>query len=544
LSKITKMPDKGKWKSVVDPKSGKTYFYHTVTRETQWRKPSELASNEEKRKMDEKEAKQKDFFAAMEANILNSLSQGVLPGTGTETEVQRLASRKPSYREGRPALERTISAMDETVLQDLIRRQPSIHQPKKVESIKSIVSSLGGFESIVRQPSRLESVSEMFNDLPDEGNNLEDKAGDEGALNMSISSGFGLSWEETAALKKLGAIAKEMNDAGNGETADASKDIKVEGEDTSKIDVVPMPNAAIRAKSDGVFQKAKIIGSDFDFSDDDSDDEDKAVRPAVARRNTCGTIYMKTTMSAPDIDATIKCVCGVFRTHILTSEIVDAEAINEYEVFNDLQAGTTIKNTAPPSLDEVTTFYRDIFLKAQMESDCIIMSLIYVEKLIKKTRGALRPRAANWRSLIFSCMILSSKVWDDLSMWNADFSQSCPKGVSFPLQRINDLEINILNVLCFQVKVLASEYAKYYFLLRSMLIKSGLGGDEMTNPLDVEGARRLQQMSSQFESLSTGDAKTSFKGRNRAQSLNPNMFGNNKERKTLQKMGLEHVVEM
>lgn len=240
-----------------------------------------------------------------------------------------------------------------------------------------------------------------------------------------------------------------------------------------------------------------------------------------------------------------QCVCGVFRTHILTSELVDPETTNEYELFNDLRDGSSGGNIAPPSLDEVTKFYRDIFLKAQMESDCIIMSLIYVEKLIKRTRGALRPRASNWRSLIFSCMILSSKVWDDLSMWNVDFSQSCPKGVSFPLQRINDLEVNVLKALGFQVKVPASEYAKYYFLLRSMLIKSGLGGDEMMNPLDVEGARRLQQMSSQFESLSTSSARTSFEAGNRAQSLNPNILSNNpKERKIVPKMGLEHIVEM
>jgi hypothetical protein len=69
-----------------------------------------------------------------------------------------------------------------------------------------------------------------------------------------------------------------------------------------------------------------------------------------------------------------------------------------------------------PTLDEITNFYRDVFRCAQMESDCIIMSLIYAERLIKDTDGGLRPRPSNWRSLLFSCMILSSKVWDDLSM--------------------------------------------------------------------------------------------------------------------------------
>jgi hypothetical protein len=212
---------KGQWKSAKDPKSGKEYFYHTVTRETQWRKPMDLASDEEKRKMVAKEAKQKDFFASMEANILNSLSQGVVPGTNTESEVQGL-SRKLSKRGERPELERTISSMDDTMIRDLIRRQPSIHQPKHVETIQSTVDSLGGFESIIRQPGRLASVSEMFNNIPTDSTHSEDQAdfdgnassrSDGGDFNMSTDSGFGLSWEETAALKKLGAIAKEMKDS-------------------------------------------------------------------------------------------------------------------------------------------------------------------------------------------------------------------------------------------------------------------------------------------------------------------------------------------
>jgi hypothetical protein len=190
-------------------------------------------------------------------------------------------------------------------------------------------------------------------------------------------------------------------------------------------------------------------------------------------------------------------------------------------------------------LDEVTRFYRDIFFKAQMETDCIIMSLIYVERLVKRTAGGLRPRACNWRSLLFSCMIMSSKVWDDLSMWNADFSQSCPPGVSFTLQRINQLELSVLHALTFQVKVPASEYAKYYFLLRSMLIKSGLGGDEMgsLNPLDVMGARRLQQVSAQFESLSVTKSKTALQHRSKS-------MHRVQDKSNANKAGLEHVVKM
>ena len=43
-----------------------------------------------------------------------------------------------------------------------------------------------------------------------------------------------------------------------------------------------------------------------------------------------------------------------------------------------------------PKLSEVTKFFRDLFRKSQMESDCIIMSLIYVERLLKQTKGGIR----------------------------------------------------------------------------------------------------------------------------------------------------------
>jgi hypothetical protein len=256
----------------------------------------------------------------------------------------------------------------------------------------------------------------------------------------------------------------------------------------------------------------------------------------------CKEIYQLTVLI---LVHSFKCVCGVYRSHIISSahanlSLEETESLN---VFNDYPNDVHGMQNRNPTLDEVTTFYRDIFFKAQMEADCIIMSLIYVERLIKKTSGNLRPRATNWRSLLFSCMILSSKVWDDLSMWNADFSQSCPPGgVNFSLQRINQLELAILNTLKFNVKVPASEYAKYYFLLRSMLIKSGLGGEDLgsLDPLDVEGARKLQQVSSEFESMSLMKSTTQ-----RSKSMAVHSDLNTKPFRQLKtKVGLEQVVKM
>jgi hypothetical protein len=229
----------------------------------------------------------------------------------------------------------------------------------------------------------------------------------------------------------------------------------------------------------------------------------------------CSTLFLETLL---------QCVCGVYRSHLLISAREEANGNNsvkfeEYEIFNDhpneRRPKRKSKSTSRamealylndteeevPSLEEITDFYRDVFRKAQMETDCIIMSLIYVERLMKATNAGARPRARNWRSILFSSMIMSSKVWDDLSMWNADFSQTCPSGVSFSLKRVNELEIAMLECLKYSVKVLASEYAKYYFLLRTMLIRSGLVGEDIVNassPLDIDGAKKLEHLSTKF----------------------------------------------
>jgi hypothetical protein len=97
---------------------------------------------------------------------------------------------------------------------------------------------------------------------------------------------------------------------------------------------------------------------------------------------------------------------------------------------------------------------------------------------------------------------MASKVWDDLSMWNVDFSQVYP---SFDLSRVNSLELAMLEALKYVIRVSASEYAKYYFLLRSMMVKLGLHNEDPNyiRPLDLAGARKLQLSTEKYEQFTT-----------------------------------------
>ena len=247
------------------------------------------------------------------------------------------------------------------------------------------------------------------------------------------------------------------------------------------------------------------------------------------RRNTGGTIYVNGTMSNPDVESTIKCVCGVYRAHLVQavgqhnkSPVSVMNKSLDMEIFNDryhlpVTWKHNIQQDNLPSLMDIVEFYQEFYKRSQMEFDTIIMSLIYVERLIKTTH--ISPGPENWRSIIFASMVLASKVWDDLSMWNVDFSNVASaqsQGMSlFTLKRVNQLELILLKSLAFDVRVPASEYAKYYFLIRTMLMRSGLL-EGAAQPLGKEEAKGLENRTSQYQDSKLGGSNQRDR---RAQSM-------------------------
>jgi hypothetical protein len=154
---------------------------------------------------------------------------------------------------------------------------------------------------------------------------------------------------------------------------------------------------------------------------------------------------------------------------------------------------------APPSVpdkDTIANFIGGIFGKAQMEGETIIMLLIYVERLLEATKGKLELTMRNWQPIVIACMVLASKVWDDLSMWNADFS--LVSGGGFNVKRINELEIALLECMQYNVRVPASTYAKYYFQLRAMRERLGEAPEEVQE-LSLEKASKLETLSDRFQ---------------------------------------------
>lgn len=99
---------------------------------------------------------------------------------------------------------------------------------------------------------------------------------------------------------------------------------------------------------------------------------------------------------------------------------------------------------------------------------------------------------------------------------------------SFDLARVNTLELAMLDALKYVIRVPASEYAKYYFHLRSMMVKLGVSKDDpnFIKPLDIEGARRLQLSTERFHEAHGADNNENNHS-NHASDDDENMNNNN-----------------
>lgn len=66
----------------------------------------------------------------------------------------------------------------------------------------------------------------------------------------------------------------------------------------------------------------------------------------------------------------------------------------------------------PAAEGDLILFVIKIFEKMQLATECIIISLIYLEKLM--INGSIEIRYCNWRPLIFTAILLASKFWEDI----------------------------------------------------------------------------------------------------------------------------------
>ena len=119
-----------------------------------------------------------------------------------------------------------------------------------------------------------------------------------------------------------------------------------------------------------------------------------------------------------------------------------------------------------PTADDIYEFGHRLFNQVQLSSECSIICLIYVERIMEAAKVPVM--ATTWKPIFMCGLLLASKVWQDWSSWNIEFANVYPQ---FSLESINKLEILFLKMVKWDLYISSSLYAKYYFALRSLLEK-------------------------------------------------------------------------
>ena len=94
-----------------------------------------------------------------------------------------------------------------------------------------------------------------------------------------------------------------------------------------------------------------------------------------------------------------------------------------------------------PSEEEIYEFAHQLFKTVQLSSECSIVCLIYIERLMEASKVPLL--ASTWRPIFMCGLLLASKVWQDLSSWNIELASVYPQ---FSLEAINRLELQFLRM--------------------------------------------------------------------------------------------------
>lgn len=141
--------------------------------------------------------------------------------------------------------------------------------------------------------------------------------------------------------------------------------------------------------------------------------------------------------------------------------------------------------TAPSSWD-IYGFLRDVMVNFRLEPEVSVITLFYLDRFTSMCGVSVTPD--NWQRLTITSMMLASKVWNDESFENIEFSQLCPL---YTLDEINTFERIFLKCVGYNMAVKGSEYAKTYFLLRTLGAKDSADFD--LAPMDPVRASRLQE---------------------------------------------------
>lgn len=136
--------------------------------------------------------------------------------------------------------------------------------------------------------------------------------------------------------------------------------------------------------------------------------------------------------------------------------------------------------------------------------------------MIKHSKGKLCMHRYNWHCMMLITLMVSQKLWDDVSLNNVDFPQVwrmvAPKGGELDLKDINFMEKEFLAIISYSVTVGMTTYTSCYYEVMALAIANDEDAiDKMEKEKEANVALARFRTSSFHVVLSDSSAKQSMK---------------------------------
>lgn len=115
----------------------------------------------------------------------------------------------------------------------------------------------------------------------------------------------------------------------------------------------------------------------------------------------------------------------------------------------------------PPTQQELYHFLKQLFYAADLTAEVAIVSLIYMERLLEKTKISLH--GLNVFRALLSSVMMAAKIWDDQAVWNVDFKTIMQ---DLKLSGLNQMEKWWLKTINWNISVKKAQFASYWFEIR------------------------------------------------------------------------------
>ena len=134
----------------------------------------------------------------------------------------------------------------------------------------------------------------------------------------------------------------------------------------------------------------------------------------------------------------ILCVAATIRARIERTELLSPHV--PYQCFLDRHPASYDH----PKLSDICGFLSTLHFDAQLENEILVVGLAILNKLLTLTKNSLTIHARTWRPLVFTCMMVASKLQDDMSMISGNFA-FIVRDKYFTLPQINEMELTLVH---------------------------------------------------------------------------------------------------